>query len=75
MIGGQNEGNIGGQTRERPGTQQKGPTGSTKFEFGKYSTFEDIPRSLVVTGDKDSGTIVLWNQDSYISHKSDGEQG
>lgn len=40
---------------------------TTKFEFGKYSTFDDTPKNLVVTSDKESGTIVLWHQDSYTS--------
>ncbi len=33
---------------------------STKFEFAKYSTFEDTPRNLIVTSDE-SGNIVLWH--------------
>ena len=34
---------------------------ATKFEFAKYSTFEDTPRNLVVTSDETSGSIVLWH--------------
>jgi len=43
--------------------------GPTKFDFGRYSTFEDVPRSLVVTGDSKSGAIVLWHHDSHSSLK------
>jgi hypothetical protein len=36
-------------------------TSKTRFEFGKYSTFEDTPKNLLVTADKECGSIVLWH--------------
>eukprot|EP00347_Sterkiella_histriomuscorum_P013779 403363397 len=39
------------------------------YELGKYSTFEDTPKNLIVMGDKKSGTLILCHQEHYISTK------
>lgn len=41
----------------------------TNFEFGKYSTFDDTPKNLIISSDKDNGTVVLWHHESYLSKK------
>jgi hypothetical protein len=33
----------------------------TKFEFSKYSTFDDTPKNLIVSADRESGTLILWH--------------
>lgn len=40
-----------------------------EYELGKYSTFEDTPKNLLVMGDKDSGVLALFHQEHYISTK------
>lgn len=49
--------------------EQPAVPGKTKFEFGRFSTFDDTPKSLMVTADRESGTIVLWHLDSHLSKK------
>jgi hypothetical protein len=41
--------------------REGGQFGPTKFEFGKYSTFDDTPKNLMVTSDEDSGNLILWH--------------
>lgn len=45
------------------------------FEFGKYSTFDDTPKNLLVLGDRTTGTIVLCHEDHYLSKKKENNRG
>lgn len=44
-----------------------------EYELGKYSTFEDTPKNLLVMGDKDSGVLALFHQEHYFSTKKAAE--
>ena len=56
-IGGNTMINTGVKRPLDPFTQRE----KTKFEFSKYSTFDDTPKNLIVSADRESGTLILWH--------------
>ena len=43
--------------------------------MGKYSTFDDTPKNLMVIGDEKSGTIVLCHEEHYLSTNKQSNGG